>query len=168
MDGEASGHHRWRRRGKGWDEGATRVATLSPDGTRLYVLTHETSALEGARPRSRGLSVIDVETGQEIASRDSEAGEIRIMPDGKRLLLDSRYGSNTTLEVLDAESLASVATLAEWRVQLARDLEGAPVVLATRLLEETTTRFAVLDSETFDVVDSWLGPSRTYWVAPWP
>jgi hypothetical protein len=42
------------------------------------------------------------------------------------------------------------------------------MILATRLLEETTTRFAVLDPETFEVVDSWLGPNRDHWVAPWP
>jgi hypothetical protein len=153
---------------KGWPEGVVRAAVLSPDGARLYVLTHETSGLIGARPKSRGLMVIDVETGCEMATRDTEAVEIRLTPDGTHLLLDSRDGSSTMLEILDAESLDSVAILGQWRVRLARDLAGEPIMLAIRLLEETTTRFAVLDPKTFEVVESWLGPSRARWVVPWP
>jgi len=160
---------------KGWPEGVTRAAALSPDGARLYVLTHETRAFRSESgtllrtlPGSLGLRVIHVKTGRVTSTRDTEADEIRFTPDGKHLLLDSRDGSSTMLEILDAESLDSVATLGQWRVRLARDLAGEPIMLATRALEETTTRFAVLDPETFEVVESWLGPNRAYWVAPWP
>ena len=75
------------------------------------------------------------------------------------LLLDSPLSGDQITEVIDAVSLDSVATLTDWYPWLGRDLEGAPIILSSKSVEETT-RFAVIDPEPFEVVETWSVEGR--------
>ena len=139
-------------------EGVVRTAALSLDETRIYVLTRESD-------ESRWFSVVDIATGRSSAPRETEATGIRVILDGKFLLLDGGVESEHRTEVLDADSLQDVASLVEWHVRAGRDLAGRPIVLAQQF-KETTTWVAVLDPETFEVVDGWAVFGIAWWVTP--
>jgi hypothetical protein len=113
---------------------------------------------------SLGLQVIEVESGHKLASRDIEAAGLRLTPDGTYLLLDGWDDQGQWTEVLNADSLESVARLAGWEVMLSRRLDGQPVILA-RQPGEALTELAVLDTQTFEVAHAWPVKSYASWVA---
>ena len=88
-----------------------------------------------------------VKCGRKFETVDSVARSVRFTQDDAFLLLDSPLSGDQITEILDAVSLDSVATLMEWYPWLGRDLAGAPIVLSSKSVEETT-RFAVFDPET--------------------
>ena len=150
--------------------GAFKTAALSSDGTRLYVLgrameaTYSNEGYWQTSETSLGLQVIEVESGHTIASQDTEATGIRLTSDGAYLLLDGWGEQEQWMEVLDADSLESVARLGGWEVVLTRRLDGQPVILAQQL-GEALTQLAVLDAQSFEFVHSWPVKSYASWVA---
>ncbi len=157
---------------KGGAEGAIKEAVLSPDGQRLYVVgrtMQATFAEEGywqVEKESLGLQVVEVESGRQIAHRDSEATDIRISPDGAYLLL---YGwgerGERWTEVLDTTSLESLTYLADWEVMATRRLDGQPLILATQHRYPQTS-LAVLDPQSFSIVHTWSANTEAMWVTP--
>jgi hypothetical protein len=165
---------------KGVYTGTTKEAVLSPDGGHLYVISRTSNARHDADGNEEeietqlGLQVIDVERGREVASRDLEmtgtwlsADRIGFTPDNAYLLASGWRDGKRWTEVLDAKSLARVARLEGWEVVPTRRLGGQPILLARRWPGEKQTEFefAVLDPQSFDVVDSWL-ESNASWMAP--
>lgn len=153
---------------KGGTQGTFKIAVLSPDGTRLYVIGQATNFTRDAQGDWQttwvylGLQVIDVESGRRKANLDSEASWIRITPDGAYLLLDGWGERERWTEVLDANSLQSVARLTEWGVVATRRMDGQPIILASQPTQQRT-QLAVLDSRSFDVIHSWSENSYASW-----
>jgi hypothetical protein len=115
---------------------------------------------------SLGLQVVEVESGQQIAHRDSEATDIKITPDGAYLLLYGwgEQGERWT-EVLDATSLERLTYLADWEVMATRRLDGQSLILATQYRHPQTS-LAVLDPQSFDIVHTWSANTEAMWVTP--
>jgi hypothetical protein len=155
---------------KGGAKGAFKAAVLSPDGTHLYVLgrtmeaTYSNEGYWQTSETSLGLQVIEVESGQRIANRDTEATGIRLTPDGAYLLLDGWDEQGQWTEALDADSLESVARLAGWEVVLTRRMDGQPAILARQPGAELT-QLAVLDAQSFEIVHAWPVKGYASWVA---
>lgn len=156
---------------KGGVNGAFKAGVLSPDGTRLYMVGRTMKATRDANGNwqgteaSLGFQVIDVENGRKIASRDSEATWIKITRDGTYLLLGSPGEGGWVVEVLDANSLQSVAGLTKWEVVATRRMDGQPIILASYQPSESLTRLAMLDPRSFEITHSWSVDTYASWVA---
>lgn len=162
---------------KGGANGAYRYATLSPDGTQLYVIGSMMVAARSADNsfwdttyRVSDLEVIDVQSGRKLAAHEmtnredvSEyLQELHLTPDGMRILVvRSDPNNNWWTEVFDAQSLQPVARLSEWRVFGARRLDGQPILLAHR---PNSNQLAVIDPQTFAVVRSFSLETNPGWV----
>lgn len=157
---------------KGGTRGGLKAAALSPDGTQLYVVGHTTDATLNTRgawePRlaSLGLQVIQVEDGRRITSHDlagTVATRIGLTSDGAHVLLHGYGHGEPWTEVLDAKSLRRVAHLTE-EVVSAQRISGEPVVLSSQPGQQSS-RLALLDAGSFDIVHSWAVNSRASWLA---
>jgi hypothetical protein len=155
---------------KGAEDGATKEAVLSPDGTRLYVLQRTMNTTRDAhgkvltRQVAQSLLVIDTGNGRQIASRDSRGSRIDIMPDGAHVLLQDTDGSTWWTEVLDTGSLQVVARLSEWEVTPARRIDGQSILLASQSNQQQT-QLAMLDPQTFSVLHTWSASGYEWWDA---
>jgi hypothetical protein len=156
---------------KGGVEGAFKAAALSADGARLYVLGRTTASERNAQgtweiqETPLGLQVLDAHSGRKLSSRDVEATDTWTTPDGTRLVLLGWANQQRWTEVLDPETLQSVARLTGWHVVAAYRTDGRPIVLATQPGRQSTA-MAVLDSASFQVLRSWSVDEQASWVTP--
>ncbi|HYN87611.1 MAG TPA: hypothetical protein VER55_03730, partial [Ardenticatenaceae bacterium] len=152
-------------------DGASKVGALAPDGHTLYVVGHsmhsERSEQGGWQmsQESFGLQSIDVQTGQRVSSIPAEASNLRMSPDGQFLFLEGTGEPGASTQILDARTLEPLARLARWEPLLGQRLGGDPILLAVRY-GETTTELAVLDTETFEVIDTWRPDGHAIWLVP--
>jgi hypothetical protein len=155
-------------RAKGIANGATRAAVLSPDGARLYAVgrnTHSTvSESQGIQVEDEfiGLLVVDTATGKLLPGRDVPADGIKLTADGKYLLLHGWSEQEGWTEVVDAESLESVAHLDGWQVVAARQAGGAAVLLA----QDPNGRHepVLLDPITLEMASPWQFKEFNFWI----
>lgn len=157
-------------------EGALKRAVVSPDGERLYVTGEAMAATEdddGFWRTERSpldLQVVDVASGRELARRTPDVASpwsLQWAPDGERLLVFGWEDGSPLTEVVDAESLETVAR-PELEVVVTRRLDGRPVILgvAWRPATPGEDRLALLDGETLAVVHSWPTGAYAAWVRP--
>jgi hypothetical protein len=158
---------------KGGAEGAIKKAVVSPDGRQLYVVgqtmqaTWDEQGYWQGKDESLGLQVIEIESGQQIATYESQATDIKLTPDGGHLLL---YGwgerGQRWTEVLAASTLEKLAYLGRWEVVETRRLDGQPITLASRF-EAGYTLLAVLDPQAFDILHTWsVNTEAAGWIIP--
>jgi hypothetical protein len=154
---------------KGLESGSVRSAALSPDGKRLYI-TGKTMSVAGEEQVTKplGLRVVDPESGQIVASSDTEAEGVVGSMDGAYLLL---YGAGVRggffepwTDVVDAASLSRVKRLERSSIQSTRTLGGQEILLATRFMPNDLV-FEVLDPHTFEVAHSWSATNNAWWIA---
>lgn len=166
---------------KGGVTGATKKAVLSPDGRQLYVVEQTMNPTRDADGNWEsiethlGLQVIDAKSGRKVTNRDRDidvAGtwisvdRIWFTPDGAHLVVNGWSDSERSwTEVLDATSLERVARLTGWEITVARRMNGRPIILASQYGEKRREQ-AVLDPESFAVVDTWTGEINASWVTP--
>lgn len=155
---------------KGDVQGASKEAVLSPDGKQLFVVGRAmdvTRDAEGNRQYDEeflGLQVVDVESGRITASRDIEALNIRITPDGAHLLINGPGQRGLWTEAIDARSLQSITRITEWEVIPTRTLDGQPIILANQS-NERRSELALLDPKSFDAIYSWVADTYAMWVS---
>ena len=156
---------------KGWPEGATKSAVLSPDGTRLYIVGQTFSRskdVEGnwqGTSQPLGLTVVETRTGYELVARESGASRIRMSGDSRYLILD--WALDGSIEMLEAESLRVVSRVEDWSwdVVSSRRLGGQPVLLATQYGEAPKpTLMAMLAPGTFALQQPWSVSGLAFWV----
>lgn len=150
--------------------GSRKSAALSLDGMRLYMVGNTMSAARDPQgtwqitETALGLRVIEVESGRQAASQESQGFAIKMAPDGRHLYLASRDERGWWTEVHDANSLHSVTRLTEWEVVATRRLDGQPIVLLSQS-EQGRSQLAMLDA-TFGVIHPWTVNSYAAWVVP--
>jgi hypothetical protein len=112
---------------------------------------------------SLGLEVVEAANGKKLSGTDSRATWIKITPDGAHLILGN-WGE-ARIDVLDSNSLKSVAVLQRYETVTNRSMNERPVVLASRS-GQGFTELAVLDPETFNIIRSWsIQTSYAAWIS---
>lgn len=161
---------------KGGTAGALKQAVISPDGERLYVTGEAMEAEEdeeGLWVTERSpldLQVVEVDGGREIARRSPAVASpwsLQLAPGGQRLLIYGWEDGLPLTAVVDAEGLETVARPG-LEVVVSRRLDGRPVLLGFdyQPAAPEQTRLALLDGETFAVVESWTAGAYAAWVRP--
>lgn len=162
---------------KGDRYGLYRYATLSPDGTRLYLtgsadLTGPNAAGQWEPvDSSLGLVAIDVATGAVLAhideDRDYGFGRIEPSPDGSRLFA-SRWSSadgREYTEVLDARTLDLIARVDAPEAMPGQELDGSPVLLSRWNDGSYQHSLMTLDPVSFVTIHSWsVEALDAYWL----
>jgi hypothetical protein len=155
---------------KAGEEGTSKAAALSPDGTRLYVLGRTMTSTRDAQGHwetaeaSTGLQVVEPQSGRLLARAESGGAAVRVTPDGAYLLVGGWEQGQPWTEARDAQSLEVVAHLAGWKAMATRRLGGLPAAVASQFGRQAT-HLAILDDRSFDVVRSWSVPNFASWVA---
>ena len=156
---------------KYWPEGGYRSGVLSLDGGRIFSvgrtvdLVADASGEWSANETSLGLTVIEADTGGELATRESSASRIRSSLDHSYLILD--WGLTGSIEVLDAETLEVVGEVEGWEVLPGRRIDGQEVfLLASQTGErlDSPTRMAILTPEPFEFLTPWSVSGLAFWV----
>lgn len=149
-------------------DGTIKQAALSPDGSRLYVAGQTMASAKTDRGQweytrdSLDLQVIDVATGALLDSLETEATEVSLSADGARLFLrgwtepgaSDPYAIPWT-QVVDAETLETVATLEGYALVPARRLDGDPILLSNTTAPNGQQAVAALDPETLMEIHAW-------------
>lgn len=143
--------------------GTTRTAILSPDGARLYALgvTNLTVQDENGNwellREFTGLQVIDPATGAELAVHATETDQMRLTSDGRYLLLWGWSSKNPYFpwtEIFDLAKGEFVATIESYQVVDSIMVDGRRVLVGVRS-NQPTSRFLILDGETFAPMARW-------------
>jgi hypothetical protein len=157
---------------KGGANGAVKTAVLSPDGAKLYLLGGTYAARRDSQGQwqstedSLGLQVIDVASGRNLATYDTEARWwIRVSPDGAFVFLTDSDGDAWSTEVIDAKRVQQVARLDRWEVVPTYRLDGQPILVASQLPGQPS-HLAVVDPRSLAVIHSWSVNSEASWVTP--
>jgi hypothetical protein len=153
---------------KGLENGASKEAVLSPDGTRLYTVGRTVNSTRDANGEWQiaedylGLQAIDVNRGHILTSLDSEAKTIKTTLDGAYLFLADWDGRVWWTEVIDAKSLQRVTRLERWEVVPSRRMDGQPILMASNPYR--SSQLAVFDSHSFDVLYTWSVEGYAEWM----
>lgn len=154
---------------KGGTEGTTRQAVISPDGKRLYMLSTTTDAelnqdgfWENTHVNTE-LQVIDPQSGQILARMPASGYRIRLSPDGRYLFIDNWTDPGVDTEIWSADDLKRVASLKGWELVYSPDIDGNMVLLGSRG-NNTTTKLARIDPDSFQVQGSWKYNGQANWV----
>jgi len=154
---------------KGGTEGTTRQAVISPDGKRLYMLSTTTDAelnqdgfWENTHVNTE-LQVIDPQSGQILARMPASGYRIRLSPDGRYLFIDNWTAPGVDTEIWSADDLKRVASLKDWELVYSPDIDGNMVLLGSRG-NNTTTKLARIDPDSFQVQGSWKYNGQANWV----
>lgn len=165
---------------KGGVNGSSQYATLSPDGSRLYVIgqtmkaTHDTTSHWDTIYASGDLQVIDTQSGKRLDSRAMENRQaiseyldgVSVTPDGAHVcVVRSDEQNHWWTEIFDATSLQPTTQLKDWRVLITSQLNGEPMLLAHQPNAQPL-RLGLVDPATFRVTRSWLLASNAGWVSP--
>jgi hypothetical protein len=157
---------------KYWPEGGWRSGVLSRDGTRVFSvgrtmnLVTDANGEWSANETSLGLTVIEADTGRELATRESSASRIRSSLDHHYLILD--WGLTGSIEVWDAANLEMVTDFEDWDLSVGRRIDGREVfLLAASAGDRTTspTKMAMLTPTTFEVLADWTVEGLAFWIA---
>ena len=157
---------------KYWPEGGFKSGVLSQDGARLYAvgrsmdLVEEANGEWSANETSLGLTVIETDSGHELATRESSASRIRSSLDHRHLILD--WGLTGSIEVLDAETLELVGEVEGWEVLPGRRIDGQEVFLLAFQNGErfdSPTRMAMLAPEPFEFMTPWSVSGLAFWIS---
>ena len=147
--------------------GATKRAVLSPDGNRLYVTGTKMTAERDPEEEPFGRQVVEVASGRKVATFKSDVTSIRISLDGAYLYLwgsvEEEGKTQRITEVVDAQSLKSVARVEGWGLWSAKTLDGQEVVMSSRS-SPGKTEFAMFDPQSFTVIGSWSIDGSAYWL----
>jgi hypothetical protein len=163
---------------KGAENGATKQAVVSPDGSQLYVLGRAMTSTRDSHgdiqtsPAALSLQVIDLESGRKLVDRNGEPNGsdawINIRLDGMHVLLQGIDGGTWWMEALDAQSLKSVGVprLTGWEVVPARRIDGQSILLARQDDQtiQAETQLAVLDPKAFSILHDWSVSGYAWWV----
>jgi hypothetical protein len=154
--------------------GATRQATVSADGTRLYLIGQDyTTSWNEERgywdmdSTSLGLKVIDVVNGRILEHRESEASLIGRTPDDAHLLLQEYGQDGPKTIILDATTLGEVGTIDGYEVLSTFQIDGRVTLVG---IQYTTTgsglEMAVIgpELEAMNVTQSWSSNRQTSWI----
>lgn len=137
-------------------DGTTKQAALSADGQMLYIVSQTNATIQDERGNwqleqtSHGLQIVDPATGLEIARLDSEATDLALSSDGKKLYLrgwTSTWASTAWSEILDLDRLKVENRLAGRHLLPGRRLDGAPVLLSQNPQSSGNTALAIVDLE---------------------
>jgi WD40 repeat protein len=142
-------------------DGYFKPAVLSPDGSRLYILSRTADSFQDEdgnwqfSETPHGLEVIEVATAAQLVHLDTDATDLEFSVDGQRLFLRSWMDQGWT-EVLDANSLSTIAQLAGRHITRGHQLDGQPVLLSTVYHENGQTTMAIVDPDTLeDIYKGW-------------
>ena len=151
-------------------DGTRKHATLSLDGTRLYVVGETAKTAKDAQGEwqftqtSLPLQVVDVASGVEIAKIETQASEISLSPDGSQLYLRG-WDTRPWTDVLDTARLEVVAHLTGRWVIPAQQMDGQPILLANDTHTGNTT-LAALETSSLREIRVWSLPGYAVWVSP--
>jgi hypothetical protein len=154
---------------KGAVRGGDKLATISPDGTRLYAQSTEMDAelnSDGyweSLDSVTELQIIDANSGQILASADASGYGYVLSTDGKYLFSTVWTDAGLETEVLSAEDLSRVTGLLGWELMYSQDLNGNKVLLG-RHETSATTSLALVDADNFEIVGSWKSTGMANWV----
>lgn len=142
-------------------DGHFKTAVLSPDGSRLYILSRTADSFQNEdgnwqfSETPHGLEVIEVATAGQLVHLDTDATDLEFSADGQSLYLRSWMDQGWT-EVLDANSLNSIARLAGRHITRGHRLDGQPILVSTIYHENGQTTMAIVDPDTLeDIYTGW-------------
>ncbi len=142
-------------------DGYFKTAVLSPDGSRMYILSRTADSFQDEdgnwqfSETSHGLEVIEFATAAQLVHLDTDATDLEFSADGQSLFLRSWMDQGWT-EVLDANSLRTIAHLAGRHITRGHRLDGQPVLLSTIYHENDQTTMAIVDPDTLeDIYEGW-------------
>jgi DNA-binding beta-propeller fold protein YncE len=142
-------------------DGHFKTAVLSPDGSRLYILSRTADSFQDEdgnwqfSETSHGLDVVEVATAAQLVHLNTDATDLEFSADGQSLFLRSWMDQGWT-EVLDENSLSTIAHLAGRHITRGRQLDGQPVLLSTIYHENGQTTMAIIDPDTHeDIYVGW-------------
>ncbi len=142
-------------------DGYFKTAVLSPDGSRLYILSRTADSFQDEdgnwqfSETSHGSEVIEVATAAQLVHLDTDATDLEFSADGQSFFLRSWMDQGWT-EVLDANSLRTIAHLAGRHITRGYRLDGQPVLLSTIYHDNGQTTMAIVDPDTLeDIYKGW-------------
>lgn len=136
-------------------DGYFKTAVLSPDGSRLYILSRTADSFQDEdgnwqfSETSHGLEVVEVATAAQLVHLETDATDLEISADGQSLFLRSWMDQGWT-EVLDANSLRTIAHMAGRHITRGYRLDGLPVLLSTIYHDNGQTTMATVDPDTLE------------------
>jgi hypothetical protein len=140
--------------------GTSRQAVLSADGERLYVVGRKLDSTRDEygnwafNETMLGLQVIEVGSGLEVATLDTQATEIAWAPDGWHLYLSALSDTRWT-DVVEADQLEVKAHLARQNLVAVRQSSGTRLVVSVSSHTGATTLVQLLDPTSWEVAISW-------------
>lgn len=156
---------------KGPMHGTTRIARLSADGARLYLLGDRLevnwdaaghySVIQSLLP----LQAVDVATGAITGTSDVRGHYLDFLPDGNRLLVREWVGRSAVTHVLDAQTLAVIDRLKGPSLQSALDAAGRMRLVGQEYTNGSTV-MSLHDTDTLARLAEWRTRGYAVWPAP--
>ena len=150
---------------KGPAEGAIKSAMVSPDGSRLYVLSQRLSADQESY-QGQELQVIDLSGGQAPGSvlasteltPDRYVYAMQPLSDGESLLLLGYIDDKLVIQAVSAGDLEPAASLTGWQAAY------APGVLLGQNSSDYSSKLAVIDPASLEVLRTWQVKGYAAWL----
>jgi hypothetical protein len=151
---------------KGRAQGAIKNASISPDGSHLFVLSQRFSGDPEAFYEGQELQVIDL-SGEQTLGRVLARTEItperyvyavQPLPDGESLLLLGYIDEKLVIQAVSTGDLEPSASLSGWQAAY------APGVLLGQNPSDHSSKLAVIDPASLEVLQTWKVDGYAAWL----
>ena len=157
-------------------DGTDKQMVISPDGRRLYVVGIDSASSQlqdgtwDMRRTPLGLQVIDAADGTEIGHYETDATNLAISPDGRKLYLRGWNEGATTFgpwtEIFDTASGERTAAPPDLDLVPTQTMGGRPILVSTRPISEVRFELAALDPESLMLLNKLYVSEYGSWLIP--
>jgi DNA-binding beta-propeller fold protein YncE len=157
-------------------DGTDKQMVISPDGGRLYVVGIDTASSQhkdgtwDMRRTPLGLQVIDAADGTQIGHYATDATNLAISPDGRKLYLRGWNERATTYapwtEIFDLASGERTAAPPDLDLVPTQTMGGWPILVSSRPISEVRFELAVLDPQSLMLLNRLYVTEYGSWLIP--
>jgi len=157
-------------------DGTDKQMVISPDGGRLYVVGIRNTFTQGQNGEwdlnqtSLGLQVIDAKDGSQIGHYETDATNLAISSDGRRLYLRGWDSDSTAYtpwtEVFETAGARKAPRQPGLYLTPARSMGGNPILVSEQCVSETKCELAAFDAQDLSMLYEFSVSRYGSWLIP--